>query len=128
MDVNFTYYKELPLLHENIFSANFSQNNETEEISLRKSNQHMITNLRINQKADIIETSDEQLSNAIDAIAQKSENVSFSCVMEIENLFFTAVEFEKQGDVKKQTLTYKDEKHEEKTVEFYDYHDHLKKH
>ena len=127
MDVNFTYYKKLPLLHENIFSANFSQNNETEEISLRKSNQHMITNLRINQKTDIIEISDEQLSNAIDAIAQKSENVSFSCVMEIENLFFTAVEFEKQDDVKKQTLTYKDEKHEEKTVEFYDCHDHLKK-
>ena len=48
-------------------------------------------------------------------------------LMEIENLFFTAVEFEKQGDVKKQTFTYKDEKHEQKTVEFYDYYDHLKK-
>ena len=46
--------------------------------------------------------------------------------MEMENLFFTAVEFEKQDDVKKQTFTYKDEKHEEKPVEFYDYYDHLK--
>ena len=42
--------------------------------------------------------------------------------MEMKNLFFPAVEFEKQGDVKKQG------KHEEKTVEFYDYYDHLKKH
>ena len=39
--------------------------------------------------------------------------------MEMENLFLAAVEFEKKGDVKKQTFTYKDEKHEEKTVEFW---------
>ena len=43
-------------------------------------------------------------------------------------LFFTAVDFEKENDVKKQRFTYKDEKHKEKTVEFYDYYDHLKKH
>ena len=47
--------------------------------------------------------------------------------MEMENLFLTAVEFEKKGDVKKQTFTYKDEKHDEKIVKFYDYYDHLKK-
>ena len=46
----------------------------------------------------------------------------------MENLLFTAVEFEKQDDVQKQTFIYKDEKHEEKTVEFYDYYDQLKKH
>ena len=71
MDVNFTYYKELLFLDENIFSANLSQNNEVEQISLKKSNQHMITNLKINKKTDVIEISDEQLSNTIDAIAQK---------------------------------------------------------
>ena len=38
MDVNFIYHKELLLLDENIFSANLSQNNEIEEISLKKSN------------------------------------------------------------------------------------------
>ena len=54
MDVNFIYYKELPLLHENIFSANLSRNNEIEEISLTKSNQKMIKNLKINQNSDII--------------------------------------------------------------------------
>ena len=69
MDVNFIYYKELPLLDGNIFSANLSQNNKIEVISLKKSNQHMITNLKINQKTDIMEISDKQLSNAIDAIA-----------------------------------------------------------
>ena len=78
-----------------------------EEISLKKSNQHMITNLKINQKTDIIEISDEQLSNVIDAIAQKSKNVSFRCVMEMENLFFTAIEFEKQDDVKTRRLRIK---------------------
>ena len=46
--------------------------------------------------------------------------------MELENLFFTAVEFEKEDNVKKQTFMYKDEKNEQKTVEFYDYYDHLK--
>ena len=71
MDVNFIYYKELPLLDGNIFSSNLSQNNKIEEISLKKSNQNMITNLKINQKTDIMEISDKQLSNAIDAIAQK---------------------------------------------------------
>ena len=50
MDVNFIYYKEIPLLDENIFSANLSQNIEIEEISLKISNQHMIANLKINQK------------------------------------------------------------------------------
>ena len=29
-------YKELPLLDENIFSANLSQNNQVEEISFKK--------------------------------------------------------------------------------------------
>ena len=38
MDVNFIYYKELLLLDGNIFSTNLSQNNEIEEISLKKSN------------------------------------------------------------------------------------------
>ena len=57
------------MLDENIFSANLSQNNKIEVISLKKSNQHMITNLKINQKTDIMEISDKQLSNAIDAIA-----------------------------------------------------------
>ena len=57
--VNFIYYKELPLLDENKFSANLSQNNEIEEIFLKKSNQHMITNLKINKKSDVIEISNE---------------------------------------------------------------------
>ena len=71
MDVNFIYYKKLPLLDENIFSANLSQDNEIEEISLKNSNQHLSTNLKINKKTDIVKISGEQLSNAIGAIAQK---------------------------------------------------------
>ena len=59
---------------------------------------------------------------------KKSKNVSYRCVIEMQNLFFTAVEFEKQDNVKKQMFTYKDEKHEEKTVGVYDCYDHLKKH
>ena len=64
----------------------------------------MITNLKINQKTDIIKISNEQLSNAIDPIVQKSKNVSFRCVMEMENIFFTAVELEKQDDIKNSSL------------------------
>ena len=59
---------------------------------------------------------------------KSQKNVSFRCVMEMENIFFTAVKFEKQEDIKKQMFMYKDEKWEEKTVGFYDYYDHLKKH
>ena len=97
MDINFIYYKELPLLDENIFSANLSQNNEIEEISLKKPNQHMITNLKINKRPDRIEISDEQLSNANNAITHKSKNVSFRCVVEMENLAFTEVEFDNKA-------------------------------
>ena len=67
----------------------------------------MITNLKISQKNNIIEISDKQLSNAIDAIAQQSKNVSFRCVMEMENVFFTAAQFEKQDDVKNRSLRIK---------------------
>ena len=65
MDANFIYYKELPLLDENIFSANLSQNNEIEEISLKKSNQHIITNLKINQKTNIFKISDEHFQTQL---------------------------------------------------------------
>ena len=57
----FICYKELTLFDENLFSANLSQNNEIEGISLKKPNQHMITNLKTNQKTDVIEISDEHL-------------------------------------------------------------------
>ena len=41
MDINFMYYKELLLLDEDIFSANLSQDNQIEVISLKKLNQHI---------------------------------------------------------------------------------------
>ena len=84
--------------------------------------------LKVNQKSEKIKISNELLSNAIDAIARKAENASFRCFMEMENLFFTAVKFGKKDDVKKQKFTCNNKKVEEKTIEFYDYFDHLKKH
>ena len=121
MDINYVFYKELPILDENIFSANLAENNEIEEISYKKYNRHLITGLKVNQKSKTTKISDELLSNAID-----TKNVSFRFVMEMENLFFAAVKFQKKDDVKKQKFIYNNEKGEVKTIEFYDYFDHLK--
>ena len=48
MDINYVFYKELPLLDENIFLANLTKNNEIEETSLKKHNRHLITGLKVN--------------------------------------------------------------------------------
>ena len=52
MDLSHIFYKELPVDDDNIFSANLAENNEIEEVSLRKSQKYMVTGLSINQKAD----------------------------------------------------------------------------
>ena len=112
MDINYVFYKELPLFDENIFSANLAENKEIEEIRLNLDNQHLITSLKVNQKSEKIEISDELLSNSLIAIAQKAKNVSFRCNMEMENVFFSSCEFEKKDDVKKQTFKYNNKKGE----------------
>ena len=36
MDINYMFYKDLPLVDEKIFLANLAENNEIEEISVKK--------------------------------------------------------------------------------------------
>ena len=87
----------------------------------------MIISLKINRKSNTIKISDECLSNAIDAIAQKAKNVFLGVTWKWKKRFFHCVNFEKEDDVKKQSFEYNNEKGG-KTVAFYDYYDHLKKH
>ena len=52
MDLLHIFYKELPVDDDNIFSANVAENNEIEEVSLKKDQKYMVTGLSINQKTD----------------------------------------------------------------------------
>ena len=45
-ELNFIYFKKLPLNEQNEFSASLSQGNEIGEIILKKSNRHLLTNLK----------------------------------------------------------------------------------
>ena len=47
-DLNLIYFKELPLDEQNEFTANLNKSNEIGEIFLRKSNKHLLTNLKAN--------------------------------------------------------------------------------
>ena len=45
-DLNLIYFKELPSDEQNEFTANLSKSNEIGEFFLRKSNKHLLTNLK----------------------------------------------------------------------------------
>ena len=50
MEVSYIFYKELPVLEENIFSMDLTENNEVEDTKLKKDKQHLATSMKINQK------------------------------------------------------------------------------
>ena len=52
MDLSPIFYKEIPADDNNIFFANFAENNEVEEVLLKKDQNFMVTSLSINQKAE----------------------------------------------------------------------------
>ena len=78
MDVEFVFYKELPLFDENIFFANLAENNEIEEIRLKKDNQHLITGLKVNLKnangiIEIKKEIDDVTTAKIDVLSEKAK-------------------------------------------------------
>lgn len=101
MEVSYIFYKELLVLDENIFSSELTKNNEAEEIILAKNKRHLLTSMEINQKSDgeIIETK-KNIPNVTAAtiyvLAEKAKSYSFTCQMEMENLFSTKRSFEKK--------------------------------
>ena len=50
MDLLHIFYKELPVDDDNIFSANVAENNEIEEVSLKKDQKYMVTGLSLKSK------------------------------------------------------------------------------
>ena len=49
MEFSHVFYKELPIDKDNIFSANLTENNEIEQIKLKKSKIYAISALSIDQ-------------------------------------------------------------------------------
>ena len=52
MEPIYIFYRELPLDENNIFTASLTDKNEIEEVRFKKSKEHAITGLSINQDID----------------------------------------------------------------------------
>ena len=52
MNLSHIFYKEIPADNNNVFFANLAENNEEEEVLLKKAQNYMVTGLPINQKAE----------------------------------------------------------------------------
>ena len=52
MEPIYIFYRELPLDENNIFTASLTEKNEIEEVRFKKSKEHAITGLSINQDID----------------------------------------------------------------------------
>ena len=50
MEVSYIIDKELPVLDENIFSANLTENNKMQWIILKKDRTHLLRGLKTNKK------------------------------------------------------------------------------
>ena len=104
MDLLHIFYKELPVDDDNIFSANLAENNEIEEISLRKSQKYMVTGLSINQKADtdvIIPdlNARKSLSGMIRSYKKERKKINLDCHFYQKDLFDITIPFKKRSDV-----------------------------
>ena len=66
MEPAHVFYKELPLDENNIFSANLAENNEVEEIKLKRSKEYAVTSLSIKQEveSDLVPVADLDAQNA----------------------------------------------------------------
>ena len=54
-ELNLIYFKKLPLNEQNEFSASLSQGNEIGDIIFKKSNRHLLTNLKIDYEPSSID-------------------------------------------------------------------------
>ena len=82
------FYNELPLNENNIFSTNLTENNQTEEIKFKKSNNYAINRLSINQEIDNKEfvplpnaDAEHQLSEFMRAYSKEKEKLNLNLRM-----------------------------------------------
>ena len=134
MEPAHVFYKELPLDESNIFSANLTENNEVEEIKFKKSNEHAVIGLSINQEveSDLVPVAhlDAQnaLSDPIRNYVKKKEELNLTLKIYNEQAFETIIPFKKRSDVAVRSFKdYDTATKKQETVDFYDYFDHLER-
>ena len=113
MDLSHIFYKELPVDDDNIFSANLAENNEIEEVSLKKDQKYMVTGLSINQKTDtdvIIPdlNARNSLSDMIRSYEEERKKIDSHCHFYKKDLFCITIPFYKRSDVLTTGRTYFD--------------------
>ena len=102
----------MPVLDENMFSADLTENDEIEEIILKKDKQNLLTSMKINQinNGQIIEIKrdiGDVTAAKNDVLAQQAKIYSLRCKMEMDDLFSMEKSFEKKDDVKRHIFIYK---------------------
>lgn len=131
MGMSHIFYKELPADDDNIFSANPTENNEIEEVVLRKDQNYMITGLSINQRIDsnvIIPDHDARnsLNDMITTYEKEKQVFYLTCKIYKEGVFKYENPFQKRSNILVTGYQYFDTTiNKNKTIEFYNYFDHL---
>ena len=98
------FYKETPLVEDNIFSANLTKSNEVEQIKFNKSKLYAISGLLINQNIDAnisLPNVEEKkvLSDILRTYAEEKKKFNLNLKICNENLLEVTVPFRKRKDV-----------------------------
>ena len=133
MEFSRVFYKEIPLDEDNIFSANLTENNEVEQIKLKKSELYAISGLSIDQdlKSKVSLPNIEgrkALSDILRVYAEEKKSFNLDLKIYKIGYFEIIVLFKKRTDVLINSFQYCDTTtQKQETIEFYDYYYHLKK-
>ena len=117
---------------DNIFSANLAENNEIKDVSLKKGQKYMVTELSINSKHDPdVIISDLNARNSLSdmTISSEEEITKFylDCQFYKKDLFDVATPFKNRSDVFTLGYTCFDTTTNKiQTIELYNYYNHLK--
>ena len=106
MEPGHVFYNELLLNENNIFSANLTGNNETEEIKFKKSNNYAISGLSVNQEIDNKEffplpntDAEHQLSELMRAYSKEKEKFNLNLRMCSKESFDIIIPFQERTDI-----------------------------
>ena len=137
MDPSYIYFKEIKIDQDNTFTANFSEENEIENVKFNKENEYGITGLTINadlpdKKILKIENEKEQdkISREIQELIKQNKEPNLTFIISHPETKSIEIPFVKKNEteVSKKKLTFFNtitKKNEDFT--FYDYVGHLEK-
>ena len=137
MDPSYIYFKEIKIDQDNTFTANFSEENEIENVKFNKENEYGITGLTINadlpdKKILKIENEKEQdkISREIQELIKQNKEPNLTFIISHPEIKSIEIPFVKKNETElpKKKLTFFNtitKKNEDFT--FYDYVGHLEK-